>query len=85
MIDKTVNKLWKEKFCSVRDYEVRKAIKNGGMILYHKNKRMVLDVEMLRALKPCGKIIHSQYKGTYQLVDILFEPEIGNFQQKNLF
>ena len=29
---KTVTKLWQGKYCSIRDYELTKAIKKGGII-----------------------------------------------------
>ena len=85
MIKKVVTKLWQGKFCSVRDYEIKKAIKKGGMILYHKDKYMIINADELSRLKPIGKKIQSNYKGSYQLVDILFKPEVDNIYQEQLF
>ena len=85
MIKKVVTKLWQGKFCSVRDYEIKKAIKKGGMILYHKDKHMIINADELSSLKPIGKKIQSNYKGSYQLVDILFKPEVDNIYQEQLF
>ena len=67
MKKKIVLKLWQGKFCSVRDYEVRDAIKKGGLELQHDNKIMRLNVDELRQLKPTGKPIQSKFKGTYKL------------------
>ena len=35
---------------------------------------MELTPEELKTLKPNGKIIQSQFKGSYRLVDITFKP-----------
>ena len=75
MFRKEVTKLWQGKFVSVRDYEVRKAINKGGMLLYHKDKYMTIYPEQFKQLKPNTNKIQSNYKGTYKLVDILFKPE----------
>ena len=85
MIKKVVTKLWQGKFCSVRDYEIKKAIKKGGMVLYHKDKHMIINADELSRLKPIGKKIQSNYKGSYQLVDILFKPETEDIKQEQLF
>mgnify|MGYP003112549532 FL=1 len=85
MYEKTVTKLWQGKYCSVRDYEVKKAIRKGGMVLYHNGRKMILQADELRQLKPKGNVIQSNYKGSYQLVDILFEPVARDHNQDNLF
>ena len=85
MIKKTVTKLWQGKYCSIRDYELTKAIKKGGLILHYKDKQMIIHRDELTRLKPTGKKIQSNYKGSYQLVDILFKPEVDNLYQSNLF
>ena len=85
MLKKTVTKLWQGKFCSVRDYEVAKAIKKEGMLLQYKDKQMYINQDKLKNLKPTGKIIQSNYKGTYQLVDILFVADKNNVNQSQLF
>jgi L-serine deaminase len=85
MLKKTVTKLWQGKFCSVRDYEVSKAIKKEGMLLQYKDKQMYINKDKLKNLKPTGKIIQSNYKGTYQLVDILFVADKNNVNQSQLF
>ena len=74
MVIKTVKKLWQGKFVSVRDYEVEKAIKKGGMRIQHGKDMMQLDVGELRQLEPTGNPIQSKFGGTYQLVDITFKP-----------
>jgi|TARA_Y100000593_G_scaffold89471_1_gene173766 hypothetical protein len=74
MVIKTVKKLWQGKYVSVRDYEVEKAIKKGGMRIQHGKDLMQLDVGELRQLKPTGNPIQSKFGGTYQLVDITFKP-----------
>ena len=85
MIKKTVTKLWQGKYCSIRDYELTKAIKKGGLILHYKDKHMVISTDQLSQLKPTGKKIQSNYKGSYRLVDILFKPEVDSLYQKQLF
>ena len=85
MIKKMVKKLWQGKYCSIRDYELSKAIKAGGLILCHKDKHMVISADELSQLKPTGKLIQSNYKGSYRLVDVLFKPDVENTHQSNLF
>jgi len=82
MIAKTVNKLWQGKFVSVRDYEVKKAISQGGMVLTYNGDKMTLTVDELRNLKPSPQLIKSKFKGVYRLVDIRFKKET---LQKELF
>jgi len=74
MVIKTVKKLWQGKFVSVRDYEVEKAIKKGGMRIHHGKDLMQLTVGELQQLEPTGNPIQSKFGGTYQLVDITFKP-----------
>ena len=85
MIKKTVTKLWQGKYCSIRDYELTKAIKKGGLILHYKDKHMNISVDELKRLKPTGKLIQSNYKGSYRLVDVLFKPETEDKKQVKLF
>ena len=82
MIAKTVTKLWQNKFVSVRDYEIQKAISHGGMILTHNGDKMTLTVDELKNLKPSPQLIKSKFKGVYRLVDIPFKKET---LQKELF
>ena len=82
MIAKTVTKLWQNKFVSVRDYEVQKAIRDGGMILTHNGDKMTLTVDELKNLKPSPQLIKSKFIGVYRLVDIPFKKET---LQKELF
>ncbi len=51
-----------------------KAIKMGGLIITHNDKKMQLNVEELKALKPNSKSIQSKFKGTYKLINITFKP-----------
>jgi|TARA_R100001510_G_scaffold35760_1_gene32240 hypothetical protein len=74
MVIKTVKKLWQGKYVSVRDYEVEKAIKKGGMRIKHGKDLMQLTVAELQQLKPTGNPMQSKFGGTYQLVDITFKP-----------
>lgn len=74
MVIKTVKKLWQGKYVSVRDYEVAKAIKKGGMRIKHGKDMMQLSVQELASLKPTGQPMQSKFGGTYQLVDITFKP-----------
>jgi len=74
MMKKIVTKLWLGKFVSVRDYEVKKAIKQGGLVIKHNDDQMILNVDELSDLKPNPKPIQSKFTGTYKLVDITFKP-----------
>tara|TARA_R110000868_G_scaffold8000_2_gene41540 strand:+ start:154 stop:411 length:258 start_codon:yes stop_codon:yes gene_type:complete len=74
MMKKKVNKLWRGKFVSIRDYEIRKAIKYGGMELEHEGKVMRLTVEDLRTITPTGKVFTSKFGGSYQLADVTWTP-----------
>ena len=82
MITKNVIKLWQGKFVSVRDYEIKKAIRHGGMILTHNGDKMTLTVDQLKNLKPSPQLIKSKFKGNYRLVGIVFKKET---LQKELF
>jgi len=85
MVIKKVKKLWQGKFVSVRDYEVEKAIKKGGMRIQHGKDMMQLDVGELRQLKPSGHMLQSRYGGQYQLVDITFKPLTEHPDQGRMF
>lgn len=74
MVIKKVKKLWQGKYVSVRDYEVAKAIRQGGMRIKHGDDMMQLDVSQLEQLKPTGRFHQSKFNGQYQLVDITFKP-----------
>jgi len=74
MYTRVVTKLWLGKYVSIRDYEVTKAIKQGGLIIKHNDEQMVLNPNELSALKPSPKPIQYKIKGTYRLVNITFTP-----------
>ena len=74
MVIKTVKKLWQGKYVSVRDYEVEKAIKKGGMRIKHGKDLMQLTVAELQQLKPTGPTMQSKFQGSYRLMDITFKP-----------
>lgn len=84
MKKKKVTKLWQGKFVSVRDYEVQAAIKKGGLEITHNNKIMQLKPEELQHLQPSSKVFQSKFKGSYRLIDILFEPLNENPNQGSL-
>ena len=85
MVIKTVKKLWQGKYVSVRDYEVAKAIKKGGMRIKHGKDLMQLTVAELQQLKPSGQTLQSKFGGTYQLVDITFRPLTEHPDQGRMF
>tara|TARA_R100000388_G_C7237034_1_gene158522 strand:- start:106 stop:369 length:264 start_codon:yes stop_codon:yes gene_type:complete len=72
MKKKTVNKIWQGKYVSIRDYELKEAIKKGGLLITCQGKEMFIDVDELKFLKPTGHWHQSKFKGKYQLVDILW-------------
>ena len=81
MLEKLVKKLWQGKYVSVRDYEIKKAMAQGGMVIRHNGQYMKLTNDELSQLKANPKEIQSFYKGTYKLVDIKFEPYIKDKNQ----
>jgi len=83
--EKKVTKLWQGKYTSVRDYEIDKAIRKGGLVIHYKDKHMNISIDELKRLKPTGKLIQSNYKGSYRLVDVLFKPEVDDLKQSGLF
>ncbi len=85
MKTKPVKKLWQGKYVSVRDYEIRSAIRQGGLKIIHKGKSMELNTDELSHLKPSGQPIQSQFKGTYQLVNITWKPLTEDINQRNLY
>tara|TARA_B100000242_G_scaffold287896_1_gene255403 strand:- start:622 stop:885 length:264 start_codon:yes stop_codon:yes gene_type:complete len=85
MLNKKVKKLWLGKFVSIRDYELKNAIRRGGLMISHGKDKMFLDVEKLSTLKPSGMPLQSKFGGTYQLVDITFKPLTEDPNQGRLF
>ena len=85
MIKKIVTKLWQGKFVSVRDYEVKAAIKSGGMEITYQDEKMYLSPQVLQALQPTGKKMKSKIGGKdYYLMDILFKPSAEDPRQFKL-
>ena len=84
MYTRVVTKLWLGKYVSIRDYEVTKAIKQGGLIIKHNDEQMVLNPSELSSLKPSPKPIQSKFKGTYKLVNITFAPITSDPNQGDL-
>tara|TARA_Y100001937_G_scaffold122641_1_gene184170 strand:- start:14986 stop:15246 length:261 start_codon:yes stop_codon:yes gene_type:complete len=81
MLEKKVDKLFLGKYVSIRDYIWHDAIARGGLIIAHKDKKMFIDAEDLKKLKPSGKFHQSKFKGKYQLVDIRWKSEKDTRQQ----
>ena len=84
MLEKKVTKLWQGRYTSIRDYEIKNAIKKGGMVIFHDNKQMIINADELKTLKPTSKVFQSKFKGTYRLVDILFKPNSIDHRQESL-
>ena len=84
MYTRVVTKLWLGKYVSIRDYEVAKAIKQGGLIIKHEDEKMILKPDELSVLKPSPKSIKSKFKGTYKLVNITFTPLTSDPNQGEL-
>lgn len=72
MFDKEVTKLWQNKYVSVRDYEIEKAKKLGGIRITHKGKTIELSAEELNNYKAGNKLFPSKFGKPYKLVDIPF-------------
>jgi len=80
-----VKKLWQGRYVSVKDYEIKSAIRQGGLRITHNNEVMELNPEELSNLKPNNNVIQSQFKGSYQLVDITWKPLTEDPNQRNLY
>ena len=84
MKTKPVLKLWQGKYVSVRDYEIRSAIRQGGLRIIHNKEVMELKPEELQHLKPNNKPIQSQFKGSYHLIDITWKPLTEDPRQRKM-
>jgi hypothetical protein len=83
---KQVKKLWLGKFVSVRDYELKDAIREGGLIIEHDGEQMRMSVEDVKQITPSGKFHKAKFAGniqSYQLCDITWKP--SNDEQKEMF
>ena len=79
MKTKTVKKLWQGRYVSVRDYEIKSALKQGGLRLTHNN-----EIMELKHLKPNSQVLQSQFKGSYQLIDITWKPLTEDPRQRKM-
>jgi hypothetical protein len=74
------NKLWKNRYVSVRDYIVRKCYENkDDLIIYFKNKKMIIKNDDLLKFKNTTKDIFCSKQNTskhrkYRLFDYVFKP-----------
>ncbi len=77
MKTKTVKKLWNG-FVSIRDYEVRDAIEEGGLIIKLNDKQMTLGPRALeRGLEIISKVFISKTGGrNYKLIDFKWSPDM---------
>jgi len=75
MIRLNKTKLWKGQYISVRDYEVDKAIRSGGLSLNSEGKQMTLSPEKLKQLSPNEDVQKSKFGKDYRLVDIKWSPD----------
>lgn len=75
MIKLNKTKLWKGQYISVRDYEVNKAIRAGGLLLTYDGKKMTIMPDQLKQLNPNEDIQKSKYGNDYRLIDIKWSPD----------
>jgi hypothetical protein len=75
MIKLNKKKLWKGQYISVRDYEVDKAIRAGGLLLTYDGNKMTILPDKLKQLDPNEDIQKSKFGKDYQLVDIKWSPD----------
>jgi len=76
MITKEVKKLWKNKYASVRDYEVAACLKSeSDLHIKYKGKTVVIPVGRLKYYQPGDKVFASKFGKPYKLIDIPFEQE----------
>ena len=83
MFVKPVKKLWQGKYVSVRDYEVKKGIREGGMEIHHGGAVMRLTPDELRECN-YTQTVPSKFKGTYRLADIKWTPVTEHPDQQSL-
>lgn len=68
---KHVNKLWKGKFVSIRDYELEDAINEGGLEVFHDGRYRVYEPEELEEASINDRVFQSKTGGkSYRLVDL---------------
>ncbi len=85
MLKKTVKKLWKGQYVSIRDYELENGKRQGGIQITYKGECMTLGMDRLNILKPSSRVFQSKTGGrNYRLVDVVFEEDIVNENQGNL-
>lgn len=78
MLIKVVKKLWQGKYASIRDYEHKAAIKEGGIEIRYKDNVMTLDANQLQLYKPQDRVFESKFGKPYRLVDVPFCPREEN-------
>ena len=85
MIKVQVKKMWQGKYVSIRDPQLTKAIRNGGLVIEYDNKHMVLNTNELKSLVPNMREFKSKFGNKpYKLVDITWKPSEQNIDQFNL-
>ena len=75
MIRLNKTKLWKGQYISVRDYEVDKAIRSGGLLLTYDGSKMTIMPDQLKQLNANEDIQKSKFGKDYRLVDIKWSPD----------
>jgi response regulator RpfG family c-di-GMP phosphodiesterase len=71
MKHKIVTKLWLGKYVSVRDYELKAAIQEGGMIIEYLSEKMHLSVDDIKHIKPSGKFHEAKFVGNIKAINWL--------------
>ena len=85
MIKVQVKKMWQGKYVSIREPQLTKAIRNGGLVIEYDNKHMVLHTNELKSLVPNMREFKSKFGNKpYKLVDITWKPSEQNINQFNL-
>ena len=75
MIRLNKTKPWKGQYISVRDYEVDKAIRSGGLLLTYDGNKMTIMPDQLKQLNANEDIQKSKFGKDYRLVDIKWSPD----------
>lgn len=75
MIRLNKTKLWKGQYISVRDYEVDKAIRSGGLLLTYDGNKMTIMPDQLKQLNANEDIQKSKFGNDYRLIDIKWSPD----------
>jgi len=84
VVRKEIKKLYNGYLVSIRDYEAKKAIDNGGIVLIYNKEIMYLKPKDILSAEWENKMQMSKFGKPYKLVNIRWKPNLDS-RQKTLF